>query len=245
MSLSMVFTLLAASQGVPNVAPGFWEKWQPLFVAMSALAAIIVAIVASFQDRIRLLAYAPKLGANCGPLQPDSTLVPLTDSAGNICGRACFLGIPIQNTGCAPALEVEVFAARLETEKGLDFHAVDGLYPLNLTWRHHQPPLTFLPRILRGPPRECAIGMIPCPNREKKPAEDASLRHDDPQVLQFQLALSSVPNTRCDLLTPGKYRLHLDIGAANARALARVIVEFDFSGKWADDPRQMIQARVL
>jgi len=57
--------------------------------------------------------------------------------------------------------------------------------------------------------------------------------------------LAAVPNTRCDLLVPGKYRLYLEIGASNARHPQRRTIELEFCGELLQEIKDMAVARTI
>ena len=83
------------------------------FNFFSAVAAIAIAIVAIYQDRLRALVFSPKLDLEQGPFYPDSVSVPLTNNTGNIITNACYLQIRIKDKR-ATAEKVEVFVATIE-----------------------------------------------------------------------------------------------------------------------------------
>jgi hypothetical protein len=216
-------------------------KWQPLWFLLSALGTIAVVIFALLQDRIKPLIFSPKLELEQGPFYPDAEPVPILDKISNqILGVACYLQIRIKNNR-ATAEKVEVFIAKIEKEINGIFQEVKNFYPLNLKWRHLD--VVFFERLSPGTGRDCTLGRIANPdNRESIGDYNPSLGLT-PKQSAFRLELAVMPSTRSDLLTPGKYRLHLEIGASNAKPKRKTII-LQFDGHWSDNPRDMAVAKV-
>ena len=219
---------------------GILTKWQPLSIFVSAVAALVVAFVAIYQDRLRALVYSPILDLKKGPFYPDSVRVPLTDNTGNVVANACYLQIRVKNKRAA-ALKVEVFVEKIEKEINSIFRRVDSFYPLNLKWRHYD--TVFLDRLSPGTSRDCTLGRIVEPQNKHLVGDDHPSLNIPSNQSPFRLELATVPNTRCDLLAPGKYRLYLEIGASNARHPQKRKVELEFGGTWLQEIRDMAVAR--
>jgi len=229
------------------------EKWEPIATFILALATIllffatiILALVALFQDRLRTFVFSPSIDLEPGPFYPDYEKVPVTNKmTKQVITQACCLGIRIRNCGPSSAEKVEVFIAKIEKESNGVFCKVSGFYALNLTWRHYDPPVVFLERLLPDTARECALGSIVDPNQKHKVGADHSSLNLPANRSPFQLALATIPNTRSDLLAPGKYRLFLEIGSANARRVKKRTVELEFTGEWLAETDKMAVARLV
>lgn len=228
-------------------------KWEPLATFILAIATILlffsttfVAFVALFHDRLRPLVFSPELDLEPGPFCPDYNKVPITNKrTGEELTKACCLGIRVRNSGPSSAEKIEVFVAKLCREENGVFEKVAGFYPLNLTWRHYDPPIVFLERLLPNTSRECALGQIVNPNQKQEVGADNPSLGLPADRSPFQLTLSAIPNTRSDLLKPGKYHLFLEIGAANARHVKKRTVELEFTGEWLPETKKMVVARRL
>lgn len=154
---------------------------------------------------------------------------------------ACYLQIPVKNEGHAPAEMVEVFVAGVEKETDGIFRKIDSFYPLSLKWRHYNEP--FMSRISPASVRDCTLGHLVEPQYKRRIYEPwLSLDLADDRS-PFQLDLAVIPNTRTDLLLPGKYRLLLEIGASNTIRIKKRIVELEFSGKWLPNMRDMAKVK--
>lgn len=218
------------------------DKWQPLAIAISALAAFTLAVVAVYQDRLRILFFSPKLDLTQGPFYPDALHVPLYDGENNIVAEACYLQIRIKNER-ATAEKVEVFIEKIEREVNGVFRAVEGFYPLNLKWRHYN--TVFLDRLSPKTSRDCSLGRIVDPQKKKIAGDDYPSLNLPPDRSPFRLELATIPSTRSDLLQPGKYRLFLQMVASNSRRPKRRIIELEFTGEWLPDVKDMVVAKPL
>lgn len=219
---------------------GILTKWQPFLIFVSAFAALVVAFVAIYHDRLQSLVYSPILELEKGPFYPDSVRVPLTDDTGNVVANACYLQIRVKNKR-AVAINVEVFVEKIEKEINSVFQRVDSFYPLNLKWRHYD--TVFLDRLSPGTSRDCTLGRIVEPENKRLVGDDHPSLNIHSNQSPFRLELATVPNTRCDLLVPGKYKLYLEIGASNARHPQKRIIELEFDGTWLKEIRDMAVAR--
>jgi len=179
-----------------------------------------------------------------GPFYPDYEKVPLTNKVTKeVITQVCCLEIRIRNDGPSCAEKVEVFIAKVEKEINGVFRKVSGFYPNNLIWRNYDQP--FLERLSPHTIRACALGKIPDPNQKNKVGADHSSLNLPNDRSPFQLALATIPNTRSDLLTPGKYHLFLEIGAVNSRHVTKRIIEMEFTGEWLDETKKMAVARLV
>jgi len=245
----MIYFFLA--KGLLNVIYSTMVKLEPIATFVLAIvtfllfiATFILALIALFQDRLRTIVFSPNLDLEPGPFYPDYNKVPITNTrTGEELTKACCLGIRVINSGPSSAEKVEVFVAKLCREEDGVFQKVSGFYPLNLLWRNYN--TVFLDRILPHTSRECALGQIVNPKQKQKVGADhPSLCLQDDRS-PFQLTLSTIPNTRSDLLKPGKYHLFLEIGAANARNVKKRTVELEFTGEWLPQTKKMVFARRL
>jgi len=245
----MIYFFLA--KGLLDVIYSTMVKLEPIATFVLAIvtfllfiATFILALIALFQDRLRTIVFSPNLDLEPGHFYPDYNKVPITNTrTGEELTKACCLGIRVRNAGPSSAEKVEVFVAKLCREENGVFQKVAGFYPLNLTWRNYN--TVFLDRILPNTSRECALGQIVNPNQKQKVGADHPSLGLPADRSPFQLTLSTIPNTRSDLLKPGKYHLFLEIGAANARHVKKRTVELEFTGEWLPETKKMVVARRL
>lgn len=219
-------------------------KWQPLAIFISALATYALAVAAVYGDRLRAFVFCPNLDLERGPFYPDYERIPITNQqTGEVLAEACYLQFRVRNDGPAPAEMVEVFIAKLEKETEGVFRKVEGFYPLNLKWRHYD--AVFLDRLSPKTGRDCTLGRIVDPDRKRKVGDDHPLLQLSHDRSPFRLELATIPNTRSDLLAPGKYRLFLEIGASNVSRPKKRTMELEFTGEWLPKPIYMVEARLI
>ena len=120
--------------------------------------------------------------------------------------------------------------AKLERESGGNFREVRGFYSLNLLWRHYN--TAFLDRLSSKTSRDCTLGRIVEPQKRRLVGDDYHTLELPENRSPFRLELATTPSNRCDLLVPGKYRMHLEIGSSNSRRPITKIIVLEFSGEW-------------
>lgn len=219
------------------------SRWQPLSVFFSALAGIAIAFIAVFNEWLRKLVIHPKLDIEQGPFYPDAEIVPLTNDNGKFLANACYLEFSVKNK-CVVAENVEVFVAKLEMEICGIFRRVDSFYSLNLRWRHYN--TIYLPRISPETSRTCTLGRIVDPAGKHLVNDDYPSLKLPSSLSPFRLELAKAPNTRSDLLAPGKYLLYLEIGASNTRHITKRTIELEFGGKWSPKAtNDMLSASII
>lgn len=220
------------------------KEWQPLAIFISALGTVGLGFVAVYQDWLRRSVYCPELDLGKGPFYPDYEKVALENQkTGDILGKACYLQIRVENNGPSSAEKVEVFIAKLEKEIDGVFCKVKEFYPLNLKWRHYD--TIYLDRLSPETGRDCTLGRITDPKYKKEVGDDYPSLKLPHNMSPFRLELGTTPSTRSDLLTPGKYRLFLEIGASNSRRPKKQTIELEFTGNWLPNPVDMAKATLV
>lgn len=149
----------------------------------------------------------------------------------------------ITNRGKTRADRVQVFAARLfrKTADG-SFKEDRRFLPMNLRWAHshsREPgggPEVYAEGISPDMGKHCDLGHITDPNYRAELGE--SLEGVPATDAIFALDLEVSPNTKSHLLSPGTYRLDLQIAAANSRPVNKQ-VEVTVTGKWFSDEQKM------
>jgi len=151
----------------------------------------------------------------------------------------------IANRGKTRADRVQIFAARL-FRKIADgtFKEDRSFLPMNLRWAHghsREPgggPEIYAEGISPEMGKHCDLGHVTDPNYRSDLREDLDGVPTESTI--FALDLEVNPNTKSNLLSPGTYRLELQVAAANSRPVKKV-VEITITGKWFADERQMFQ----
>src|SRR5436190_24376997 len=86
----------------------------------AAIANVLVAIVAAFQDTIRRALHHPKIELEMTPVRPDCQKITMTGQNGQPVD-CYYLRLRVWNRGGASAHDVEVYAASLEEMKDNTF----------------------------------------------------------------------------------------------------------------------------
>jgi hypothetical protein len=222
----------------------FLIRWQVVAAIFTAIGTISLALWAVYRDTIRQWFYRPKLHLRPGPFYPDSNIVRLScDRVKEGFVKACYLQLEVINKGLSSSAQlVEVYVEKLEKFDGKRFQEDKKFYSMNLLWRHYdQPVLNAIPPRSR---RFCTIGRISDPQYKSLVGDDYTDLQLPNDLSPFRLHLAAIPNTRNDLLPPGKYRLTLAIGGSNSgkAKIKRIVIQF--SGQWRENARDMIAARV-
>lgn len=204
-------------------------------VWVGALATILLAIIAVFQDRIRRWIMNPRLDLRVRVAPPDCHR-----TIWNTAGRqfpCYYFRLGVVNSGKVEAREVEIFAAGLNrARKDGSFEAVPRFTPMNLVWSHIR--VATLPILIPEMPKYCDLAHVFAPQHRN--ALGHSLPNVDSQksVLAFDLQVE--PNMLGHLAEPGTYHLSLVMGAANA-PVRRYTLEINFPGDWFDDEARMLR----
>jgi hypothetical protein len=207
-----------------------------------AIGTIALAIIAIFQDKIRSWLMRPKLDVLIVVSPPDchkTTLASVTQD-GRVTGKAdCYyFRIRVKNSGNQRAELVEVFAAELlKQQADGSFKKMESFLPMNLFWTHIKRP--FFDAISPGMEKHCDLGHVIEPakramfGREDNPKLDIPA---DKTIFSFDLVVQ--PNTMSHLIPQGKYRLALQIAAANTEPIKKTL-EITLTGNWYDDETRM------
>lgn len=214
---------------------------------VGALATLVLAVVAVFQDRIRAWMTRPRLSLEARVVPPDchKTTWNYTTVTLNWDGRAVevrkqapcyYFRLRVLNKGNAEAREVEVYASALERKReDRKYAPVERFTPMNLMWAHFRSP--FLPVLCPKMPKMCDLAHVIHPQHRKELGHDLSAVTDAQAILAFDLQVE--PNMRGHLVEPGTYRLSLVVGAANV-APRECTLEIEFPGTWIDEEADML-----
>lgn len=216
----------------------------------------LVAILAIFQDRIRMWFLRPRLQIEVNVRPPDchktkmhiryeyrggASVLPSDprEMRTEQIVDTYYFRLRISNVGNVKAESVEVFAAdlsRLQADES--YSAVDSFLPMNLVWSHYRN--VFLPAISPGTYKHCDIGHVIDPKRRSAiPGEDRTWPNVDASDAIFSFDTAVQPFTLSYLIPPGKYRLSLIIAASNADPVRKAL-EINVTGHWFKDEREML-----
>lgn len=154
-------------------------------------------------------------------------------------GWVYYFRLRVKNEGRVSAKSVEVYAASLEGD------STDRKFiPMNLSWSHgrsvepsgHR--LIYFPSISPKMEKHCDLGHINHPKfRHFKRASSLGIQ---PEETDFQFDLMVEPSSLSDVITKGKYRLHLIVAAVNAKP-KQSVVEISLSGQWHEQESEMLE----
>jgi hypothetical protein len=100
-----------------------------------ATGTVVLAVVAIFQDTIRSCVYHPTLEVSIQTLPPDCMAVPFANPDGTEVADSLYLRLRINNSGRAPAKNVEVYANELLRKRADNsWERVATFPPMNLKW---------------------------------------------------------------------------------------------------------------
>lgn len=219
----------------------------PMWVG--ALATVILAAVAVFQDRIRRWVMSPRLELRVRVAPPDchytiwriqtpgqhpTTKEPVVIVRDLPC---YYFRLGVMNSGKTEAREVELFAAALKRKRADgSFEEVPRFTPMSLLWAHVRTP--NLPILCPEMPKVCDMAHAIAPQYRKILGHNLPGVQDNKAILAFDLQVE--PNMLGHLAEPGTYRLDLVLGAANVSA-KRYTLEIIFPGEWFDDEARMLR----
>jgi hypothetical protein len=204
-----------------------------------AIATILLAAVAVFQDWIRSWIFAPALRPSIVTAPPDCVWVPIIDPYGGI-ANTVHARVLISNHGRATALNVEVYARELRRlNQAGTWDRVLTFPPMNLTWADVGGPQVS--SIAPMTAKHCDLGHIFDPARrpwlEQEKNPNLVLQ---PDQTTFSVATVALPNHRGNIIPPGTYRLDVVIAAENATA-RHATISIDFNGVWYGNEAAMLQ----
>src|SRR5256885_405526 len=100
----------------------------------AAIANVLVAIVAAFQDTIRRALHHPKIELEMKPGRPDCQKLTIPGSNGRPPIDVFWFRLRVWNRGSASAHDVEVYASGLEEMKDTKFSPCAWFLPMRLLW---------------------------------------------------------------------------------------------------------------
>jgi len=183
-----------------------------------AIGTLLLAVIAIFQDVVRAWILRPKLAVSASTQPPCShanvTAIKNKTSLEPDHVSGVYMRVKVENRGNSTARGVEVFAERLAKEQqDGSYRNVTAFDPMNLVWSHIGSPImeAIPPRMHKY----CGLGRIFDPQkRHHFPLQQINGVSPEQTVFEFDLQVK--PFTKSHVVPPGKYRLYLTVGAANA-----------------------------
>lgn len=206
-------------------------KWLTVIVSM------IIAVVAIFRNEIDSWRVHPNL---------DILIISKPPYFQKMDDNSYWLRFPVNNTGNKSAEKAEIFAEellKLNEKSGL-FEKVNTFLPMRMLWSNGRTPTFDV--ISPDTYKLCTLGFI-IKDSNLLDGKTSPSPRDPSSILAkrtvFHLNLEVEPNTKCNIITPGKYRLTLLIAAANSRYTVKRILEIDFK-LWSDLEEEMIRDNI-
>src|SRR6267142_2680479 len=217
---------------------------------VTAIATLLLAALALFQDFLRRLVWKPKLELDIHPRPPDfhrtewahSILQSVYDaSTKEVVQRTLQLSSPcyyfrirVMNKGNCEAKDVEIYAKDLQELVEGEFRSVPRFSPMDLLWADVRTPV--LPILIPELPKLCDLAHMVAPSA--KDYLDLDLQGVDKTKAILVLDLQVTPNSKGHLIGPGHYRLALALAAANATP-CEYVLDITVTGDWYDEADKM------
>jgi hypothetical protein len=221
----------------PTIELGTLAQWA------GATATFLVVLVALFKDGVLRWWRRPKLTVSISLASPDCHKTQMTyESQHNYLVADCYyLRLWVKNLGRTRAEQVQVFAEKLYQQgAGGSFKEIDRFLPMNLKWSHgHQlsgGPEIFAQGISPQMGKHCDLGHIIDPQFRSFSGED--LADVPPNKTLLALDLEFLSATLSHLISPGTYRLHLRVAAANSTPVPKTL-EITVTGEWFKEQDRM------
>lgn len=200
---------------------------------VGAIGTIAAVVIALFKERIISFFKGPVLEVS--DITPHCLLLPVNLRDGSRT-QGHYYRLWVENNGKTAANEVQVFVSRLERRiADGSFERAPAFLPTNLLWAYDGEP--YARRILPEMGKHCDIGHVVGPSQRVAANEDLPNLPPGQSVLSLALEVKALH--RPDLLSPGTYRLHLQIAAENCRPIKRTL-EITHTGNWFADLKKML-----
>lgn len=222
------------------------------FGIVEALTFVIATatLVAAFQDRVRAWLWRPDLRLQYIPARPDAFLTEFYhyDEQGQFRGQGknYVFRLRVLNAGNAPARDVEVYVSEVSALIDNQWRPHQRPAQHWLRWpvlRNLNPGRLHFPVIPPGALRLIDLGFVRDPDFPSfKPTEQLPDLAPDETI--FVLAVEPQYLHRGHLFSRGRYRLRLEVAAAN-HAPRHFYVVMDHSGRWTTDEARMLQQETV
>ena len=219
---------------------------------VTAIATLLLAALAIFQDSLRRWLTRPKLDLLIRPHPPEChrtewlcvrtfrKINPLTnerqDDAVQLALPCYYFRLRVTNNGNCEAREVELFARDLKrhSESRGEFDDVARFSPMNLLWADVRQP--FLHVLSPKLPKLCDLAHAIAPSEREYLGHLLPGIRDEQVILALDLQVE--PTSKGHLLGPGFYRLTLVLAAANAPP-REYQLDITITGDWYEEADRM------
>lgn len=155
-----------------------------------------------------------------------------------------YFRLRVENVGNSKAEQVEVFAKSLEEieekDEGETCRIVDKFIPINLNWTHTSN--TLQNSLAQGTEKMCEIGRFIEPYYI--PSDVRSFLELKENETAFWFSVGAQDGLLNYIISPGTYRLHLVVSAANARPKEQKL-KIVIKGKFDQDIKKMLEENVM
>ena len=240
---SMSKGVVTGVSSVSNI--NFWEEISKntgsIATLVTAVATVILGVVAIFQDRIRRLIIKPELDIEIDVTPPDCHKTEFKNMQTGVKTCDCYyFRFKIWNRGNDRAENVETIVTKLYKKK------VDGGYkeesdflPLNLVWSYYNTPV--MANICPDTFKHCDMGYLINTN-------DLARLHGITKTFSskiiFIFGIAVKPNKLSFIKEPGEYAFEVIISSANVSKSIKTYFELIVKDSWFDDEKKMLDETV-
>ena len=232
----LVFLIL-----IPCIAVYWFKDVQNKEVWLLAYAAFLASMTTLFGKRIVDRMFAPKLKVDYvhGETYVDTPILRAVVEGRPVAADCYYFSLRVSNAGHSSADSVEVFATNLHKCVNQNWTLVRR-YAMDLRWAWLG--VGWLPTLAPKMDRFCNIGHIVDPaERANFAADNEDLAGVGQQTAILSLDLEARPSHGVHLLEPGKYRLTIQLVAANHKPITSKL-EIEVTGRWhPNDLQEMVQ----
>ncbi len=216
-----------------------------------AIATLLLAFVAVFQDKIRAHVKSPILDCDIELKPPDCHKTTMT--GGGLAFSSFYYLLKIWNKGETSARNVEVIISDIFKKEGENYKSIEGFIPDNLLWsiitetlgvdKEGRPIIklkVYCSFISPKTFKHCNIGHIYDPKyRKSVQGEDNPGLPVNPEETIFHFDVNFKSNKRYYLVSPGTYKFKITVGCENAKTISKMYL-MEVSGKWYEDESRML-----
>lgn len=223
-------TFLTPHQAAASMTAAAWA---------AAIANLLVAFVAAFQESLRRWRHHPQLDLQLHPGRPDCQRIDIPVMPGGD-ASAFYLRLRVHNRGNLTAEHVEVYLGELLEFRDNAYRPCAWFLPMALTWAHTG--LPFSDYISPDTYKHCDLGRISDPAARHPHFPDDDLQAGVGRPI-LHLFLQVHPVNGRDNLLPGAYRLVVTVAAKDMPS-SRWHLALTVPEQWIADEQVMIRERL-
>jgi hypothetical protein len=217
----------------------FWEAVANWAVAV---ATILLAAVAVWQERIRAWWDRPKLEVTTATSPPDCVMAQI-DDLGEESAFAVYLRVRVTNSGNTAARNVEVYATALQHRRYEGgWEPIDDFPAMDLKWANTDG-WYYMPRLLPKMSKHCDVCHIVDPAHRVRLREESKVLKLTNQKCSMTFDQQIPPDRRAHIVGPGEYVLTILVAAENCPPSQHTI-KIKLAGPWDADPKKMFGEHV-